>query len=99
MNHVYLALGAVVVIALVVGWALRRFGSPWGSRVTLAANTVLRIVVGCVFAATAVRAAERGGVFFVALAVLLFILALASFAIAGIIVWGIAKYGVDDEKD
>jgi hypothetical protein len=91
-------LAALGVAGLVLGWVLRRLGSSFGPRVSLVATAELRLAVGFVFAVTAVRAAEKGSVLFLGLAVLLAVVALASFALAAFVVWGMATYGVPDDE-
>jgi hypothetical protein len=54
-----------------------------------------RLGASLVFAWTAVQAAERGGIWFGALAVAMGVLALAGFALLGLLTWGLLQYGID----
>jgi hypothetical protein len=54
-----------------------------------------RLGASLAFAWTAVRAAERGGVWFGALAAAMGVLALSGFALLGLLAWGLLKHGID----
>ena len=88
MRSIGLALAAAVVIALVIGWILRRRRSAWGARVSVAAGIAARALAAVFLAVEAVNAGERGGPWFVALAIVLGVIALGGFAIAGFLAWG-----------
>ena len=77
---------------------LQRFGIRWGAWFSFLAGMLARLVASLVFAWTAVRAAERGGIWFGALAVALGVLALLGFALLGFLTWGSLKYGIDAEE-
>lgn len=81
----------VIVVLLTAGFLLRRFGVEWGSWLSLLGGMLARAIAGVVFAWTAVRASERGGVSFTALAVALGLLALADFAMIAAMTWAIAS--------
>jgi hypothetical protein len=83
----------VVVAAFLLGCVFRRRESVWGARLPLFAGIVARLAASLVVAWIAVRAAERGGVWFTALAVALGVVAIGTFALAGLLVWGLIKYG------
>ena len=56
-----------------------------------------RMIAGVVFAWTAIRAAERGGIWFSALAVGLGLLAATDFVITALMTWGLIKFGPNPE--
>jgi hypothetical protein len=97
--HLTWIVAVVVVAALSLGSALGRRGSPWGRRLSLSAGLLLRLLAGFVFALEALRAGERGGAWFVAIAVILGVLAAATFALAGLVLWGVAKFGFTPDDD
>jgi hypothetical protein len=92
-----LILFCVIVAALLAGWTLRRLGFAWGVWLSLVAGVLARVVTTVVFSVLAVRAAERGGIWFAALALASGVLALATLAFAGLLTWGVLKYGIDPE--
>jgi hypothetical protein len=88
---------ATAVLGLLLGSLLRRFGSPLGFWISFAAQTLLRLTVGVLFAISPVVAAAKGGVLFIAIAVVFATLAVWSFAISGFIIWGIRRFGVPND--
>lgn len=92
MRLTYLILVCVLVSLWLTGRVLQRFGVRWGLWFSLLGGMLLRLVASLVFAWTAVGAAERGGVWFGALAVALGVLALAGFALLALLTWGWLKY-------
>jgi predicted permease len=74
---------------LLVGWLLARRGAAWGTRISLLGGIVARAAGGCVAALSCVRAAERGGVWFSTLAILLGAISLSMFAFAGFFTWAL----------
>jgi hypothetical protein len=92
-----LVAAGVIVVLLVVGFLLRRVVVGWGSWLSVAGGMLARLIVGVVFAWTAVRAAERGGVWFSVLAVILGLLAVAVFAMIAVMTWGLVKFGPNSE--
>jgi hypothetical protein len=93
-----LILFCVFVSALLTGWVLKRFGNRWGAWFSFVGGMLGRLVASLVFAWTAVRAADWGGVWFGALEVALSFLALAGFALFGFLTWGLLKYGIDADE-
>jgi hypothetical protein len=92
-----LILLCVVVGALLVGSVLRRLGVAWGALISFSAGLLARLAGGLVLAGVAVRAAERGGVWYGALAAALGLLALGMLVLVGLLAWGVLKYGIDPE--
>jgi hypothetical protein len=92
-----LVLGGVIIVLLAAGFVLGRFGVEWGSWLSLLGGMLARVIAGVVFALTAMRAAERGGVWFSALALVLGLLALFDFAILAVMTWGLVKFGPNPE--
>ena len=99
MQHTGFVLAGSIVALLATGWALRRFGAKWGSWVSVAGSMLARVVAGVIFALTAMRAAGRAGLGFIALAIVLGFLAFFDFAMLAVMAWGLAKFGPDPDKD
>lgn len=93
-----LILLCVIVSALLTGWALQRFGIRSGAWLSFLAGMLARLGASLVFAWTAVQSAERGGIWFGALAVAMGVLALAGFALLGFLSWGLLRYGMDPKE-
>jgi hypothetical protein len=91
MNEALLIVAAIALLGLLLGSLLRRFGSPLGFWVSFAAQTLLRLTVGVSFAATAVVAAQRGGLWFIALSVWLAVLAASMFAVSALLIWAVRR--------
>ena len=89
--------GGVIVVLLVAGFSLGRFGVAWGSWLSLVGGMLARAIAGVVFAWTAFQAAERGGVWFSALAVVLGLLAVFDFAMIAALTWALVKSGPTPE--
>jgi hypothetical protein len=87
----------LIIVLLVAGFLLRRFGVEWGSWLSLLGGMLASVIVGVVFAWTAGRASERGGVWFSALAVVVALLAVASFAMVAVTTWALVKVGPNSE--
>jgi predicted permease len=81
---------AVIAISWLLGVALRRRSPRWGAFLRLFAALVARLAAGVVLGWTSVRAADRGGAWF-ALAIVLAVLALASFTFAALLLWATLK--------
>jgi hypothetical protein len=92
-----LAAAGLIVVLLVVGFLLRRFGAEWGSWLSLSGAMLARVGAGVVFAWSAMRAAERGGVWFSALAVGLALVAVADFVMIAVMTWALLKFGPNPE--
>ena len=92
-----LILFLLTVGAWLVGSVLGRFGVAWGASISFVAGLVLRVAGGLVLARIAVGAAEHGGVWYVALAAALGVVALMTLVLAGIFAWAALKYGIDAE--
>jgi hypothetical protein len=92
-----LILACVGVGALLLGWVLRRVGVGWGRVISFSGGSLVRATAGFVLAWTAVAAADRDGVWFWFLAVVLGLVALATLALEGFRAWGALKFGVGDE--
>ena len=88
----------IIVGAILVGRTLDRRGIAWGGWLSLFAGILLRLWAGLIVAWSAVRAAELGGVWWGALAGVLGAGGLVILAFAGLLVWGLLKYGIDDEN-
>lgn len=97
MQRAGLVVGGMIVVLLVAGFLLRRFGIVWGSWLSLLGGMLARVIAGVVFALTAIRAAERGGVWYSALAVGLGLLAVFDFAMIAVMTWGLVKFGSNPE--
>ena len=93
MRVALLIVSATALLGLVLGSLLRRFGSQLGFWISFVARTLLRLTVAVLLAATAVAAAEKGRVLFIAIAVVLAAVAACSFALSGILIWGVKKFG------
>jgi hypothetical protein len=98
MNEALLIVAAIAFLGLLLGSLLRRFGSPLGLWISFAAQTLLRLIVGVIFVATAVVVAQKGGVWFIALAVWLAVLAAFMFAVSGLFIWAARKSGVHGDE-
>jgi len=92
-----LVLAGLIIVLFVAGFLLVRFGVEWGSWLSLLGGMLARVIAGVVFALTAMRAAERGGVWFSAVASLLGLLAAFDFAILAVMTWGLVKFGPNPE--
>jgi hypothetical protein len=92
-----LILLCVIVGALLVGSVLRRLDVAWGALISFFAGLLAKLAGGLVLVWTAVGAAERGGVWYGALAAALGVLALGMLALVGFLAWGVLKYGIDAE--
>jgi hypothetical protein len=90
-----LILFCLVVGALLVGSVLRRLGVARSALISFVAGLLLRLGAGLVLAWTAFGAAERGGVWFGALAAALGVLAVGTLLLVGFLAWGLLKYGID----
>src|ERR1700712_1548117 len=97
MQQAGLVLAGLIVVLLVAGFLLDRFGVGWGSWLSLLGGMLARVIAGVVFALTAMRAAQRGGIWFSVLAFVLGLLAVFDFAILAVMTWGLAKFGPDPE--
>lgn len=97
MQQAGLVLGGLVIVLLVAGLLLGRFGVESGSCLTLLGGMLARLIAGLVLALTALRAAERGGVWFSALALVLGLLAVFDFAMLAVMTWGLVKFGTNPE--
>src|SRR5437762_10836728 len=95
MERAGVILFAVVTGAAIIGWVLTKRGSSWGQRGSIFTGIAARLVMGVAFAYGAVRAEAHRGVFFQMLAASLAVLALTTIALAGFLLWGVMKYGVD----
>jgi len=91
-----LILLCVFLSAGLTGWALQRFGFRSGKWLSLLNGMVARLAAGVLLTLTAVRAVQRGGVWFAALAVAMGALALGLFTVVWLLAWGLLKYGTDD---
>jgi hypothetical protein len=87
-------LGSVAVV-LVLGWILRRLGSIWGVRLPLFAGIPVRVAASLILAWEAVHAAERGGVWFTALAIAVGLVALGTLAFTVLLTRGLLRYDSD----
>ena len=82
---------AIALLGSLLGSLVRRFGSPLGVWISFAAHTLLRLTIGVFCAVSAVVAAAKGGVWFIAMAVVLAALAVFSFAVSGLLIWAVTK--------
>lgn len=99
MQHAGFVLAGLIIALLATGWLLRRFGVEWGAWFSLAGSMLARVIAGVVFALIALRAAERGGIWFGALAVVLGFLALFDFTVLAVMTWGLVRFGPNPDKD
>jgi hypothetical protein len=83
---------SVVVGLMLIGSVLRRIGIDQGSWLSLFGGMLARVIAGVAFGWSAVRSAERGGIWFASLAVVLGFLAVADFVFLGLMTWGVVKY-------
>jgi hypothetical protein len=90
MSAVRLA-GFILLGVITVGWvtgsALRRFGVAWGATVSFFAVLLARLGAALVVASIAVRAAQRGGVWFDLLALFMAVLAVFGLGLTGVLAW------------
>jgi len=87
----------VIVVLLLAGFVLRRIGIDRGSWLSLLGGMLARVIAGVALGWAALRAADKGGIWFASLAVVLGLLAVADFALLGLMTWGVLKYGPDPE--
>jgi hypothetical protein len=97
MQQAGLVSAGLIIVLLVAGFLLDRFGVDWGSWLSLLGGMIARVIAGVVFALTAMRAAQRGGIWFSALASILGLLAVFDFAILAVMTWGLVKFGPNPE--
>lgn len=81
----------VIVAGLIGGSVLRRLGVTWGATISFSAGLLARLIASLVFASIAVRAAERGGVWFEILALFTAVLAVVSLGLTGLQAWAWLK--------
>ena len=98
MQQAGLVAGGSIIVLLAAGFLLRRIGVAWGWWLSLVGGMLARAIAGVVFAWTALRAAERGGVWFWALAVGLALLAVADVAMIAVMTWGLVKFGPNPDS-
>jgi len=91
MQVALLIVAAIALLGLLLGSLLRRFGSPLGFWISFAAQTLLRLITGVIFAATAVVAAQKGGLWFIVLAVVMAAMAAFAFAVSALLIWAVRK--------
>jgi hypothetical protein len=91
-----LAAGLIILLFL-AGFLLSGLGVEWGSWLSLLGGMLARLIAGVVFALAAIRAAERGGVWYSALAVVLCLLAVFDFAMIAVMTWALVKFGPNPE--
>jgi hypothetical protein len=92
-----LVAAGLIIVLLVAGFLLSRSGVEWGPWLSVLGGMLARASVGVVFAWTAIRAAERGGLWFSAVAVVVALLAVASFAMIALMTWALVKLGPNPE--
>lgn len=97
MRLAALTLLCVVVGALLVGSVLRRLGIGWGALISFSAGLLAQLAGGLVLARSAVAAAERGGIWYGALAAALGVLALGMLVLVGFLTWAVLRFGIDAE--
>jgi len=91
MQVALLIVAAIALLGLLLGSLLRRFGSPLVFWISFAAQTLLRLITGVIFAATAVVAAQKGGLWFIVLAVVMAAMAAFAFAVSALLIWAVRK--------